>query len=206
LAKRALVKLLLQLALAYNVVVSINRDADNAKVTAAFRKIVLKVHPDKGGKLEDSQALQSAKSVWDKAQRDAASNKKKGGRPKEAHNQGGRKAPKQTGETIATDLADPAQTKKQYRIQSYFVLLTYHGFADLDEWRRFCDHVAENLGPWGVKHWCATLEATKKGKLHVHCALQLQSESTRTEMCSVRLQSPIGGIASACQNRAAPIQ
>ena len=63
LAKRALVKLLLQLAVAYNVVVSVNRDADNAKVTAAFRKIVLKVHPDKGGKLEDSQALQSAKSV-----------------------------------------------------------------------------------------------------------------------------------------------
>ena len=32
LAKRALVKLILQLAVAYNVVVSVNRDADNAKV------------------------------------------------------------------------------------------------------------------------------------------------------------------------------
>ena len=50
LAKRALVKLSLQLAVAYNVVVSANRDADNAKVTVAFRKIVLKVPPDKGGK------------------------------------------------------------------------------------------------------------------------------------------------------------
>jgi len=180
LAKRALVKLLLQLAVAYNVVVSVNRDSDNAKVTAAFRKIVLKVHPDKGGKLEDSQALQSAKSVWDKALRDATSNQKKG-RAKEAHNEGGRRAPKQSGDTIAADLADPAQAKKQYRIQSYFVLLTYHGFADLDEWRRFCDHVADNLGAWGVKHWCATLEATKKGKLHVHCALQF---TRKVDRCS----------------------
>ena len=137
----------MQSVVAYNVVVSVNRDADNTKVTAAFRKIVLKVHPGKGGKWEDSQALQSAKSAWDKAQRDATSNKKKGGRPKEAHNQGGRKAPKQTGETIATDLADPAQNKKQYRIQSYFVLLT------------------------------------------------------QLDMCSAKLQSSFGGIASARQNR-----
>ena len=36
LAKRALVKLILQLAVAYNVVVPVNRDADNTKVVVVL--------------------------------------------------------------------------------------------------------------------------------------------------------------------------
>ena len=55
LARRALVKLLVRLAVAYHVLLSINRDDSETKVTAAFRKIVLKVHPDKGGRLVDAQ-------------------------------------------------------------------------------------------------------------------------------------------------------
>ena len=66
-AKRALVKLLLRLAVAYHLVVSINRDADDDKVKAVFRKVVLKAHPDKGGRLADAQELQSAKTAWDQA-------------------------------------------------------------------------------------------------------------------------------------------
>ena len=48
-AKRAFVKLLVRLAHAYTVVISINRDASDLKVLAAFREVVIKVHPDKGG-------------------------------------------------------------------------------------------------------------------------------------------------------------
>ena len=55
LAKRSLVALLLRLATAYQVVVSINRDSPDVKVTQAFRKVVLKVHPDKGGSVADAQ-------------------------------------------------------------------------------------------------------------------------------------------------------
>ena len=55
LAKRSLVALLLRLATAYQVVVSINRDSPDVKVTQAFRKVVLKVHPDKGGSVGDAQ-------------------------------------------------------------------------------------------------------------------------------------------------------
>ena len=70
LAKRSLVRLLLRLAAAYQVVISINRDATDVKVTAAFRKVVLKVHPDKGGKVADAQELQAAKATWEQARRD----------------------------------------------------------------------------------------------------------------------------------------
>ena len=73
LAKRALVSLLLRLAVAYQVVLSINRDASVVVVTASFRKVVLKVHPDKGGRLEDAQELQAAKAEWDQARKDATS-------------------------------------------------------------------------------------------------------------------------------------
>ena len=43
LARRALTKLLLKLAMAYNVVISVNRDSLDTAVQAAFRKVVLKV-------------------------------------------------------------------------------------------------------------------------------------------------------------------
>ena len=69
LAKRTLVTLLLRLAAAYQVVVSINRDSPDVKVTQAFRKVVLKVHPDKGGSLADAQKLQEAREAWDKARK-----------------------------------------------------------------------------------------------------------------------------------------
>ena len=42
------------------------------------------------------------------------------------------------------------------------VLLTYNGVVDLQQWRRFVAFVRENIQPWGVKYWCATLEANKK--------------------------------------------
>ena len=53
-AKRAFVTLLLQLAVAYQIVVSINRDSPDAAVLAAFRKVSLKVHPDKGGSVKEA--------------------------------------------------------------------------------------------------------------------------------------------------------
>ena len=67
LAKRALVKVLLVLARVYSVTVQVNRDSEDKAVQTAFRKVALKVHPDKGGKKEDFQKLQAAKDKWDTA-------------------------------------------------------------------------------------------------------------------------------------------
>jgi len=78
----------------------------------------------------------------------------------------------QTQEERAAEIADAGYSRKQFRIQASAVLLTYHGFKDLAQWRRFLEHVKSKKKQWKVKHWCATLEATKKGALHVHVMLQ----------------------------------
>jgi hypothetical protein len=61
-AQRALVKLLLSLAQAYQVVLAINRDSAKAAIQKAFRKVSVKVHPDKGGSTTDFQRLTVAQS------------------------------------------------------------------------------------------------------------------------------------------------
>ena len=49
LAKRALVTLILLLGRQYNIPLTLTRDADDKLVLTAFKKILLRVHPDKGG-------------------------------------------------------------------------------------------------------------------------------------------------------------
>ena len=48
-AKRALVSVLLKLAFDYGVAVDINRESDDRAVLQCCRRVVKKVHPDKGG-------------------------------------------------------------------------------------------------------------------------------------------------------------
>ena len=108
LAKRSLVSLLLRLAAAYHAVVSINRTSSDAHVKAAFRKVALKVHPDKGGDKTEFQRLREAKERWE-----AAAKNSKNGRPAQAHNEGGRRKPRDPGDALCTDLADPDDCKKQ---------------------------------------------------------------------------------------------
>ena len=100
LAKRSLVSLLLRLAVAYQVVISVNRTSPDAGVKAAFRKVALKVHPDKGGDTAEFQKLQKAKEQWEAAAKSA-----KSGRPAQAHNRGGRKAPRNPADSLCVDLA-----------------------------------------------------------------------------------------------------
>ena len=47
--KRALISLLLALAHQYDLVLNINRDSPDQQVKSAFRKVVLRAHPDKPG-------------------------------------------------------------------------------------------------------------------------------------------------------------
>ena len=47
-AKRALVSILLQLARRYKVKVTVSRDATDKDIQTAYKRIALKVHPDKG--------------------------------------------------------------------------------------------------------------------------------------------------------------
>ena len=50
--------MLTDLARRYRVMANISRDSSRAEIKAAYRKILLAVHPDKGGKKENAQRLQ----------------------------------------------------------------------------------------------------------------------------------------------------
>ena len=66
-AKRVLIKIVLSLGICYNLVVTVNRDSDDADIVRACRRLVLKVHPDKGGSPDDAKKLNAARDAWDKA-------------------------------------------------------------------------------------------------------------------------------------------
>ena len=123
-AKRAFVKVLVAFAAQYQVTLTVNRDSADKDVLAAYRRLVKKVHPDKGGKKDDQQKLQAARDDWDAAATTAG----KRGRPNNA------KASKV--EPTSEPLQDVAE-KSTYTVQAQGVLLTYHGLRDQSHWREF---------------------------------------------------------------------
>ena len=73
-AKRAFVKVILALALQYELALKVNRDSEDSEVLAAYRRLSKKVHPDKGGRTEDQQKLQAAKDAWEDAKKSTMAN------------------------------------------------------------------------------------------------------------------------------------
>ena len=63
LATRAFVRTLVALATRYTVTVEVNRDSSSAQLLAAYKRLLRKVHPDKGGRTEDQQHLQTMKGT-----------------------------------------------------------------------------------------------------------------------------------------------
>ena len=53
LATRAFVRVLLALASQYSVSLSVNRDSSDVALLSAYRRLLKKAHPDKGGRKED---------------------------------------------------------------------------------------------------------------------------------------------------------
>ena len=77
-ATRAVVNVLLALARAYELVLNVNRDSPRECLVKAYKKLLLKAHPDKGGRKEDVQKLQKAQEDWERSLKGCAP---KGGRP-----------------------------------------------------------------------------------------------------------------------------
>ena len=167
-AKRVLVSLLLTFARYYQVTLTISRDSGDTEVVKAFRKVVLKAHPDKGGREGDAQKLNDARDVWETAKKSSAP-------PPQPSNSDSRRS--------ADDMNMPApaqpSAKQGFRINSLAVLLTYHGFTGVPHWREFLASVKALLKPWKVWRWCATLEESTTGKLHSHLMLQFSSTIDR---------------------------
>ena len=170
-----MVKLLLTIASVYTVIVNLRRDSPDADVERAFKKVFLKAHPDKGGSNEHAKQLNVAKEAWEKARRSA-------GRPTR-EDAGGNAHGSQSPFDFGKLVAEGEEVKNTYRIRSHGVLLTYFGVADLAQRERFLLYVAAQKKKWNVKHWSATLERTRFGRLHIHLMLQftkLVSTSTRS--------------------------
>ena len=69
-AKRAFVTVILALAAVYGLVAAITRESDDVAVHAAYRRVVKRAHPDKGGSAESAQKLQAAREAWLNAQKE----------------------------------------------------------------------------------------------------------------------------------------
>ena len=78
LATRAFVAVLLSLARRYELLLQVNRDSPEEQLVKSYKKLLLKTHPDKGGRKEDLQKLQAAKEEWEKARQASTG---KAGRP-----------------------------------------------------------------------------------------------------------------------------
>ena len=68
--KRALVKLLLAIAREFSIILSINRDSSDAQIKTAYKKVLVRVHPDKpGGSTERTKELTGLWGQWQDSQR-----------------------------------------------------------------------------------------------------------------------------------------
>ena len=146
---RQFVKTLLALAAVYSLSLPVTRDSTDEELVKAFKRLSLKVHPDKGGCLEHAQELNSAKQAWDQSR-----SKKTQGRPQNSRNE------------LAADatLARTDDDSGGKDVRSLGVLLTYNGVTDQQQWKRFLEHVRAKRSQWKAKYWCATLETCKPAR------------------------------------------
>ncbi len=145
-AKRALVGVLLALAAAYQIILTVSRESSDKDVVYAFRRMALKVHPDKGGSTGDMQRLAEAKENFDKAKQnfDNACGGKAKSKGKGRSSKGKGKAKAKGGQGMAAIGDDGAD--RPYRIRGHAVLLTYQRFADIDAtWGAFLSFVDTHL-------------------------------------------------------------
>lgn len=180
-AKRALVKVLKKLAVKYGVKLKLTRDSTQKDVNAAFKKVSLRAHPDKGGEKTDFQNLSNANDSW----QEALQNKGTPGRPSTEVG-----VPRPT--TAAGSVLASLEEKKKFRVHSQAVLLTYQGFpaelnSFLEVWFSFLVFVQSNLRTWKVSQWSATAETNEDliniAQLHLYISFR-----TVNEICCASLQ------------------
>ena len=152
-ATRAFVGVLLVLARSYKLLLEVNRESSEEQLVKAYRRLLLKTHPDKGGKAKDQTKLNLAKGAWDEAR-------------------GREKAAPVEGRLVVA--------RQEYRVSAAVVLLTYQGVVDLEQWHRFVAFARGSLKKWGAKKWSATLEACETDGLHTHLVLQFEEKVDKT--------------------------
>lgn len=180
--KRVLVRVILTLARTVALAIAINRDSPDAEVAAAYRQVARRVHPDKGGDLEQAQQLNAAYAAWQ--------DKLKASRPTPAPTSASAAAVPVLVPQPAPSVARPQQpvtgnmhsedaARQGFRIRASAVLLTFQGISGLGQWQQFLTSVKGKVKEWAVIHWCCTLERSKTDKLHIHAMLHFRKAIDR---------------------------
>ena len=117
-ATRAFVAVILAVARCYQLLAQVSRGSSPEDLFKAYKRVLLKAHPDKGGSNEQAQRLHAAREAWQQAR---ASGAPKGGRPSTRSNQ---------------EMMVARCRRSEYRVNAEVVLLTYQGVVDLKQWHR----------------------------------------------------------------------
>ena len=158
-------KLLLAIAREFALTLSVTRDAPDDEVKKAFRKVIVRIHPDKpGGSEEQTKKLNDAWSKWQGSQR--ARGRPSANASSSTHSELG----------VRRGVRKRPAGNLEYRIRGFAVLLTYQGVPGVAVWVSFVTFVREKVMSWRVKYWSATLETNKDGNAHAHLMLQFASE------------------------------
>ena len=162
-----MVTLLKSLAAIYCVVVILTRQSTDVEVSAAFKKVARKAHPDKGGAPEHQKALNAARDTW---QDELRAGKGRGG---------DRKSNSVQATTTYLNATRARNDSTSFRFRGVGVLLTYQKFLETGCWQTFLDHVAARLILWKAQFWCATMETNGDGTYHIHLMLQFHKAQER---------------------------
>jgi hypothetical protein len=191
LLKRRLVSVLLELSQQYGITsVTITRDSPDADIKKAFRRVILKVHPDKGGSEAATKKLNDVWSAW----LDEVKNSEGPGRPTSEPTPPPTSSPasakqKTTPKKRPATQAQPSKPvhpalqspSRQYRINAEAILLTYQGIYSLSEWSSFLSFIKRHLRDWRVQYWCATFESNQEEEgIHAHLMLQFRTKQDRS--------------------------
>lgn len=142
---------------------TVQRDGAHDVALKLYKKLLLKVHPDKGGDENDFKRIQEVKEAFDAASVGHGSvpgRRSTGSRTTRAAGPGG---------AGAAGSAHPApdcfvleaqglcefcgEDSSSFRVQAKAVLLTYNGVSDWDTWVAFKSAVGAKLRDWRVKYY-----------------------------------------------------
>lgn len=204
-ARRAFARVLVAMMRKYGMAGAghVTTESTKADLMKAFRRILLRVHPDKGGTDADVKALVAARDALTAAEpaaaqpapaaRPAPPPKAAMKRPAAAHGDPQPPAGKRPPEHAASSSSTLATTHQEmcefceekpdvsvagYTIRSNGALLTYNGLAlqSPESWADFVAWVEAHKEEWGVLHYSCTRELCRQGRAHHHLMLQFRKE------------------------------
>ena len=172
-ALNALLATMQYLARVYGTRVSLTHESPPAEIRRTYRRLSVKCHPDKGGRLTHQQQLNAAHSAWEAVH----SGGKGPGRPRTGETVMQKPAAAAAPATASVLDAAPRRGERGYRIHATGVLLTYQAFPGKEAWPDFLATLRSLVQPLKVKYWCATLETNVRGNggFHAHVMVQFKS-------------------------------